>query len=104
MRCDFQPTGKPVKIPGYKHFQCSRRRCRIRAVSPYTPDRIYSECLVRGLGDMIANDLAAYGITKARWNKLRVLLHLKKPCKCRERQVTLNRFGDWLTNLWRAGR
>jgi len=42
----------------------------------------------RGLGDMVAGALAAVGITKER-----VSAAIGRPCKCGERQETLNAIG-----------
>lgn len=47
-----------------------------------------------GLGDAAEKALSAVGITKERVERW-----LGRPCKCRQRQEKLNRFGYWVARV-----
>lgn len=49
-----------------------------------------------GLGDLIARWLAAVGVTKSRYRRLKVRWGLADACNCAERQEQLNRLGRWI--------
>jgi hypothetical protein len=49
---------------------------------------VYHQCIRRGLGDLVAAGLAAVGITPERVSAV-----TGKPCKCKQRQQTLNEIG-----------
>lgn len=49
----------------------------------------------RGLGDMVADGLAAVGITKERAQAVAAAVGIKD-CGCQGRQEALNRAGQWL--------
>lgn len=51
----------------------------------------YPKAARPGLGDMVADGLAAVGITKERMQAV-----IGRPCNCPERQAALNRLGQML--------
>lgn len=50
---------------------------------------VFHECTERGLGDVVADGLAAIGVTEGR-----VATVMGRPCGCQRRQQALNTFGD----------
>ena len=61
-------------------------------------DRLHPKCPVKwamrpGLGDMVADGLAAVGITKARVQAVASAVGIKD-CGCSKRQAALNRAGE----------
>jgi hypothetical protein len=64
-----------------------RASCRC-GFSVRCTETVYHKCLRLGLGDLVAAGLAAVGITPERVSAV-----TGKPCKCKQRQQTLNEIG-----------
>lgn len=63
-------------------------RCGREIVTDERPAKIAARCRSRGLGDMVADGLAAVGITKERVSKA-----IGRPCGCGKRQEKFNELG-----------
>ena len=80
-RCDFCRAGS----------NCKCRRCGLLVKFAGECQSLRGVCKRRGLGDLIEMLLSTVGITKARYQRLRQAVGLKKPCGCGARQKALNR-------------
>lgn len=82
----------------YKDGKCVCPKCG--HVSHFTDcDRVHINCPIctgrTGLGDVVAYALHCVGITPPRYNRMRRMIGLRKPCRCKERQAKLNRLLSW---------
>lgn len=93
--CPYEPTGDGL-------FKCPRCGHQTRRKYDRPPKR---NCTKLGMGDRVQRALSRVGLTKRRFARTIVYLHLAKPgqaCGCGGRQAKLNRFGDDLARWFRS--
>lgn len=71
---------------------CTCPVCK-KAITLPKPGRASHLCRGRGLGDMVADGLAAVGVTKERVQRVASAVGIAD-CGCAQRQAALNRVGE----------
>src|SRR5687768_14626728 len=109
MKCEMTIIVEGPDQRGRCKRRCARPGCTKKTNwTPYCPERIVFDCVAWPrwceIGSWLALVIEAIGVSKKRWQWLRVKLGLIEPCKCGPREEWLNTLGGRMVTLANNGK